>query len=32
MKLEATAAKLQKVKGQLQDGAMEGESKPTEVK
>ena len=31
MKLEATAAELQKVKGQLQDGAMEGESTPTDV-
>ena len=28
---EATAAELQKVKGQLQDGAMEGESTPTDV-
>ena len=28
---EATAAELQKVKGQLQDGAMEGESTPTNV-
>ena len=31
MKLEATTAELQKVKGQLQDGAMEGESTPTDV-
>jgi hypothetical protein len=31
MKLEATAVELQKVKGQLQDGAMEGESTPTDV-
>jgi ABC-type bacteriocin/lantibiotic exporter with double-glycine peptidase domain len=31
MKLKATAAELQKVKGQLQDGAMEGESMPTDV-
>jgi hypothetical protein len=29
---EAIAAELQKVKGQLQDGAMDGESTPTDVK
>jgi hypothetical protein len=28
---EATTAELHKVNGQLQDGAMEGESMPTEV-
>ena len=31
MKHEATTAELQKVKGQLQDGAMEGESTPADV-
>jgi hypothetical protein len=31
MKLKATAAELQKVKGQLQDGSMDGESMPTDV-
>jgi hypothetical protein len=31
MKLEATVDELQKVKGQLQDGVMEGESLPTDV-
>jgi hypothetical protein len=31
MKLKATAAELQKVKGHLHDRAMEGESTPTDV-